>query len=79
MEREKLENDLRESKNKFEIRINGYVDQLHNFENFTEYGKYKSYVKEIENFENILFIAQKDMFEIIDHEQKLLGYSSSFD
>jgi hypothetical protein len=36
-------------------------------------------VKEIENFENTLFIAQKDMFEIIDHERKLLGYSSKFD
>ena len=43
-----------------------YCDEIHNFETFTEYGKYKTYVKEIEVFEATLALAQSDMLEIID-------------
>jgi len=43
-----------------------YQDDLKNFEEFTEYNKYKDYIGKVDEFEKVMNDAKSLMDEIID-------------
>ncbi|EGR32330.1 hypothetical protein IMG5_087930 [Ichthyophthirius multifiliis] len=79
IERQRLEEKLRENRQIFEDRVSVYWDDVEQFEAFTEIYKYKEYIGEIEKFEETLADANSLMEDILDQEKKLFGISSNFD
>lgn len=79
IERQRIEEKLKEKRGVFENRVGVYLEDLKDFEKFTEYYKYKEYMAEINDFEKLLSEAQELMEDIKDQEQKLFGISSAFE
>ncbi|KAL4429302.1 hypothetical protein ABPG74_002288 [Tetrahymena malaccensis] len=79
IERQRIEEKLREKRTLFENRVSVYLEDLKDLEKFTEYYKHKDYIVEIDEFERLLNDAKDLMEDINDQEKKLFGISSNFE
>ncbi|KRX05785.1 P-loop containing nucleoside triphosphate hydrolase [Pseudocohnilembus persalinus] len=79
LERENLENQLKEKRYNFEQNVDLEFKNLREFESLIEYKLYKDYVKKINDFQTQLEQLQATMEEIINEETQLFGFPSNFE
>jgi len=79
VERQRIEGKVREKLVNFNQRVKAYVEELAEFEEFTEYQRHRDYIVKIEEFEETL-VEESHILEMIAEEEcKVFGQASSFD